>query len=759
MSDRFSLPRRDFVKLTLVGSASAAAAGCHTQGRELAPLLIPEETIVPGTAYWSRGLCRQCGAGCGVLVKRMQAIVPLERDGQAFRQARLVAKKLEGNPEHPLNQGGLCARGQAGLEATYHPRRLAAPGERTRPGAPLQRLSWSAAGDRLRRQLQAARPGEVAWLGRPLRATEAELTGAWLTRLQARWWEYEALPAPRAAADALRLERLPQADCLLSFGNFLEAWPGQAGAIRAYSRFRRRPGSVFLQAEPRLSLTGTNADQWIALRPGAEGVFALALAAQWIALRGGESSVPAWLRPYTPQRAGRICGVPASQLRAAARRLAAARQPLVLGGPGAYAHEHAAFQAAAIGFLASLAEGEASPAAALPAASSPAAAQPHKSGAPATPSAFSMPAGQPAPRVLIVHEANPVFSAPPGWKLEAWLASIPYVAVLGTMPDETAQMAHLVLPLSTTLESWADDERVTAAGFVASLNPPAMQPLHDTRSLIEIVTELSPPAVPAAPAASAKTAPAATASASSAAPAIAAVAAAAPAGAAELAIRRHWHAIQQRYAPRQPFADFWPAALERGGFWTAPAPANTPNAAAAAPSSAARRLQLPAQPSALTAPTAPASSEYPLYLDLYESPLMGDGTGSWLTWLQELPDPTTSAMWCNWVEVHPQLAAKLGLRQGDGAWVESAAGRIELPVFLYPGLRPDTVAIPAGQGHSAGDAPTNRGANPFRLLADLRDPATGALAWKANRVRLSASGRRLPLPLFGHSLHQEILHR
>jgi len=110
MSDPSSLPRRDFIKLALVGSAGVAAAACSPHGRELAPLLVPEEQLPSGEAYWSRGLCRQCDAGCGVLVKRMEAIVPLTVGGKPFRQSRLVAKKLEGNPDHPLNRGSLCAR-------------------------------------------------------------------------------------------------------------------------------------------------------------------------------------------------------------------------------------------------------------------------------------------------------------------------------------------------------------------------------------------------------------------------------------------------------------------------------------------------------------------------------------------------------------------------------------------------------------------------------------------------------------------------
>jgi len=307
--------------------------------------------------------------------------------------------------------------------------------------------------------------------------------------------------------------------------------------------------------------------------------------------------------------------------------------------------------------------------------------------------------------------------------------------VLGTLPDETVLQADLVLPLSTTLESWADDERLSSDGQpIATLNPPAMHPLHDTRSLLQIITELAGPVSPSS---------------------VGGNDAQLPGDAAEAAIQRHWQRLQELNAPGQPFPTFWEAAVQRGGVWSA---------GAARPAAAAPGAALQAGLSALAAAPAPApatpSADYPYHLRLYESPVFGgDGSGSWLSWLQELPDPTTSAMWSSWVEIHPQLAERLGLKQGDGVWVESRAGRIELPVFLFPGLHPGTVAVPAGQGHSAGDAPTNRGANAYALLDAEHDPETGTLAWEATHVKLTPSGRRLALPLFGRSLQQAITHR
>jgi anaerobic selenocysteine-containing dehydrogenase len=55
------------------------------------------------------------------------------------------AKKVEGNPLHPVNRGKLCARGQAILQELYHPDRVAQPLKRTgvRGSGEFQRISWT----------------------------------------------------------------------------------------------------------------------------------------------------------------------------------------------------------------------------------------------------------------------------------------------------------------------------------------------------------------------------------------------------------------------------------------------------------------------------------------------------------------------------------------------------------------------------------------------------------------------------------------
>ena len=92
--------------------------------------------------------------------------------------------------------------------------------------------------------------------------------------------------------------------------------------------------------------------------------------------------------------------------------------------------------------------------------------------------------------------------------------------------------------------------------------------------------------------------------------------------------------------------------------------------------------------------------KYPLALHLFPSIALYDGRGANLPWLQELPDPITTAVWRNWVELNPKTAAKLGLADGDGVTVTSPHGKITAHVAFNPGLAPDVAAMPMGQGHT-----------------------------------------------------------
>ena len=125
--------RRDFLKI--LGIGSAAGVGCRkTPPEPLAGYAVPPEEMVRGHALWYRTTCRECPAGCGIEAR--------------VREGRI--HKVEGNPEHPVNAGGLCARGQAAVQGLYNPDRLRTP---TFGGKPV---SWEEALNILGRYAQGA---------------------------------------------------------------------------------------------------------------------------------------------------------------------------------------------------------------------------------------------------------------------------------------------------------------------------------------------------------------------------------------------------------------------------------------------------------------------------------------------------------------------------------------------------------------------------------------------------------------------------
>jgi formylmethanofuran dehydrogenase subunit D len=145
----------------------------------------------------------------------------------------------------------------------------------------------------------------------------------------------------------------------------------------------------------------------------------------------------------------------------------------------------------------------------------------------------------------------------------------------------------------------------------------------------------------------------------------------------------------------------------------------------------------------------------------YVSPVLGEA-GANKPWLQEVPDPTTTVMWNSWVEINPEVAHELGIENDDVVKVVSEAGEVEVPVYLYPAIRPDTIAIPFGQGHTAyGRYAEGRGINPFDLLGPKFNEA-GDLAFAGVKVKIEKTGKKRALSrlesrigVYGEGLEEE----
>ena len=179
-------------------------------------------------------------------------------------------------------------------------------------------------------------------------------------------------------------------------------------------------------------------------------------------------------------------------------------------------------------------------------------------------------------------------------------------------------------------------------------------------------------------------------------------------------------------------AGFWSRWRQNGGWWSKNSIRQEPGVS--------RDLSQP-----LEVPQAEFAGDpegFPFYLVPYEAILLSDGRGANQPWLQETPDPMTTARWNTWVELNPETATHLGVTDNDLVRVSSATGELTAPVVVYPGIRPDAVAIPTGQGHrDYGRYAEQRGANVMELIA----PSSGSLKWGSTRVRLEPVGRTAKL--------------
>lgn len=746
------MDRRTFIKLTAVTGTTATLASCGSPENQLIRF-IPAEDIVPGVAAWKPGVCGMCSSGCGMTVRVMAADADVVRNGQAGVVRISAAKKLEGAPGHPVNQGGLCVRGQAGIQVTYHPDRITQPLKRTgnRGEGRYEAVTWDAALTELLGQLDklaaSGRASAVATVTRSGFSQRRVILDEFLKRLGA--------PSPvvydifgdevlrRANAMSFGREQLPTIDLansrhVLSFGaDFLGTWNSPVAQSAGYGRMRQgRPGvrGSFVQVEARMSQTGANADEWVPVTPGTEGVLALGIARAIItanlrpAANAGRAGalIDGWasgLAAYTPDEVQKATGVRPQRLDRLARQFAESTPSVAIVAGPPLAHTNGLFTALAVNALNALVGSVGQPGG-LFFTPLPAAVGATRSSSLRALAARLLSGSPDAAQVLLLDGANPVFTAPKGWNVREAFDKVPFIASFGSFIDETSAMADLILPDHSFLESWTD--AVPESGSIqatSSVAAPVMRPLHETRStpdvLLEVGRRLATPLTPALP----------------------------------------WQSYDGMLAasfgalpPAQGATDAW-ADAQAKGMWTGTIPASltAPPAAVADDRSGKAVAYTPAQFDG-------DAAMFPMHFLPYPS-LFYDGSSAHLPWLQEMPDPLTSAMWSSWVEINPETAGRLGIELGDIVTVTSSQGTLQVAAVISPGIAPNVVAMPVGQGHQMFTRyASGRGQNPVELLAPLTEPSTEAFAWAATRVSIAKAGPpdgRLVLFAGGMREHEE----
>ena len=760
-----SIDRRDFLKLVGAGGVGTGAGFMLREAikhpvENLVPYPIPPEDFSPGIATWYNTVCSMCSAGCGITVRT--------REGRA--------KKIEGNPSHPVSQGRLCARGQAGLQVLYNPDRVTTPLRQTgeRESGDWLPLTWTEGlaqlSGRLGELSSSGQGGAVCLLSEGQRGHMHGLFEQFVAEIGSErlvYYDYDH-PHPLLAAmnRLFGASQLPYFDLgntnyLVSFGaDYLGSWLSPVHHGLGFGRSRQgREGlrGRFVQIEPRMTLSGAAADEWIAASPGTEGILALAMANRIVgqgAYQGDDAD--AWaaaLAPYSADAVAEQTGVSAETITRLADTFAESGPSLAIGGDGAGRHSNGVDALTAITALNYLAGNLGIEGGLIfnpePVAGQGAAAR-HASYRSML--ALAEDAREGRIQVLIVNQANPVFTMPEAAGIREALAAIPLIVSLSSFMDETTAMADLILPSHTYLESWGDDFPEPGVGFRAgAISQPVVSPLYDTRDTGDTLLAVAAAVNPEGGLTAASTEEylrdrwraifdrdgAAEAAAEDAQETVAAEIV--EVAATELAPAEGAVATEADPAGWMPdaFDEFWNSVL-RAGVWgenTRAEPAVVTVDASVIDSIG------------VDAPEFSGSSDaYPFILHPYLSLTMHDGSGANLPWMQELPDPLTSVVYGSWLEINPATAQELGLRDGDLVEVESPDGTVSVPVLTFPAIMPNVVAMPVGQGHSQyGRYASGRGANPIEILSPQMEPETGSLAWNATRVRLNPTGRRANL--------------
>jgi anaerobic selenocysteine-containing dehydrogenase len=716
------MDRRDFIKLTAITGTSTALASCGNPEHQLIRF-IPDDDLVPGVAEWKPSVCPLCSAGCGLTVRVMEADAEVVRNGEHGLVKIAAAKKLEGQPDHPINQGGVCVRGQAAIQLTYHPDRITGPMKRSgaRGSGEWQPVTWDEAIAELVSQLDgiAAEPAQLVCLARPRRSRRLELTTAFLRGFGAHgplpFDVFDDNVLRRANAISFGREQLPTYDLgrsryVIGFGaDFLGTWNSPVAQSAGYGAMRQgnpQTRGTFVQVESRMSTTGANADEWVSIKPGTEGVLALGLAQVIVAnkLRPNASgraaaAVDGWsggLSSYSPADVEKTTGVAAKRIERLARELAEHGPAVAIVGGAPLAQTNGLFTALAVNALNELlgAIGQPGGLSFMP--------------QPPFPSPEPSPERDtflPPAKVLLIDGVNPVFGALKTRKAREALQAVPYIASFGSFVDDTSVLADLILPDHSFLESWTDSlPESGAAVAVANVAGPVMRPLHNTRATPDVLIEV--------------------------------------AGKLKKPIPLPWKTFDEMLKASMPEAA-WTAA-QKNGFASdrdglKAVPYNVTAGTDARPR-VADALQ--GVPTKYEEPRFDGDANtYPFHFLPYASQALYDGSLAHLPWLQELPDPLTSAMWSSWVEINPATAERLKIAQGDLVEVTSSQGSVRAPAMIFPGIAPDLIAMPVGQGHESFTRyATKRGVNPIAILAPIADTGTGGWAWAATRVKIARAG-------------------
>lgn len=633
--EKEGLDRRDFMKVMGASALMASLAGCTRRPvQKIVPYVTNPEEIIPGQPNFYASADPATGYG---LILRC-------REGRPI--------KVDGNADHPLNKGGLSARGQAMIHDLYDPDRLKAP---TIGGS---EVSWEDFDAQVSKILADSKGS--AWL------LSNTILSPTLQRAINQFGLRQVVVDPMSLDDVVEGQqqsygtrvfpryRFDRADYVLSLGaDFLGTWGATVEYTGQFAQKRRledKKSSMnkLVVFEPMMSTTGLSADQRVTVHPSDMLTVALSIAAEVGKLTGRSIDE---LGSFAASTTSQQTGISAEVIQEVARELVRNRgRGLVVAkdhGDRATALQNV------VNFLNSALDNDGE----TVDGSAGASLQFQGSNGDFERLMNAIRAG--SVKTLIVSGVNPGYLYADSMKVKETLKMVPNLIYFGSYQDETSELAKFVAAESHSFETWGD---VSANKNVYSVQQPTIRPLWKTRGLLECLQAWAPDhKKDVAPLEEAYT--------------------------EVLKTAKEWHS---KAGGGKGFQDWWDDLLMGGvvvnGSFDAKGPARSFH----------NEILKVAANSAKIPPNKGGENEFALLLT--HSVAMGDGSQANNALLQELPDPVSKNTWGNYLAVSPKTADKLGWKDGDYVKVETSGSSAELPLYRQPGIREGVVSAHLGYG-------------------------------------------------------------
>ena len=703
---------------------------------------VPED----GQVSYEKTVCSLCPGGCGLSVRKVN-----DR-----------AVKVEGLPEHPVNNGGICILGVSSLQLLYGPTRVETPLKRVgkRGEGKWEKISWKAAVTEVTSKLKALREKGESHTAAAIMGSDRGTVPRLMERLLTVFGSpnFFRMPSVQDAYElAFHLMHGEQAmagfdvantDYVMSFGSgLLEGWGSPVHMFQANSRWKAN-GVKVVQVEPRLSNTAAKADEWVAVAPGTEAALALGMAHVIIKenrignfVNYFASGFDAWqdasgqqkkgfkeivLESYSPDKVAEKTGVPADKIVSLAKAFVSAKRPLALAGRGAGKTPGPVHETVAVHALNALAGAVNTPGGiwAVPEPDYVKWPEPEMDQTAATgiqKGRIDGAGGSDAPHsrfllnrvakvlgekngytlnALLISGANPLHSMPDVEAFRKALDAVPFIASFSSYLDETTEYADLVLPNHMFLERLEDVP--APAGFpkpIIGLSQPVVAPQCDTRHAGDVIIEIGKQL----------------------------------GGTVEKAFP--W--IDYETCLRATLADKWRPMRKKGYWWNSTYAPKRPESGFDTPSGKfefAADLLSDDQPVILEGD----ASAFPLVLVPFDNMRIASGyVGSPPFMMKTVADSILKGD-DGFVEINPETAKKLNLRDGQMAVVKTPKGSARVRVHHFDGIRPGLLAMARGLGHTAyDDYLANKGVNIHSLIGSVEDPASGLDAAWGIRAKLT----------------------